>query len=63
MAARYYDSATGRFITKDTYRGSKTEYGTWNLYTYCANNPLKYVDPSGHIVKEIKDCFKWCEKK
>ena len=23
-----------------------------NLYTYCANNPVMYVDPSGHIVTE-----------
>ncbi len=23
-----------------------------NLYTYCCNNPVMYVDPSGHIVTE-----------
>src|SRR4030042_6167271 len=23
----------------------------WNRYTYCLNNPLKYIDPSGNIVK------------
>lgn len=22
---------------------------TWHLYTYCANNPINYEDPSGHV--------------
>ena len=37
-----------RFTQEDTYRGDGL-----NLYAYCANNPVRYVDPSGH----------WCEKK
>ena len=48
MNARYYDSEIGRFITQDTYRGEKDDAGTWHLYTYCANDPINYVDPSGH---------------
>lgn len=48
MNARYYDPATERFLSQDTVRGEKNDSGTWNLYTYCANNPIKYVDPSGH---------------
>ena len=48
MNARYYDSETGRFISKDTYRGGQKDAGTWHLYAYCANNPINYVDPSGH---------------
>ena len=23
------------------------------MYTYCANNPVRYTDPSGHIITEI----------
>ena len=34
----------GRFTQEDTYRGDGL-----NLYTYCQNNPVYYVDPSGHI--------------
>lgn len=48
MNARYYDPETGRFISQDTYRGSIDNPGQWHLYAYCANNPINYVDPSGH---------------
>ncbi|WP_027399773.1 RHS repeat-associated core domain-containing protein [Anaerovorax odorimutans] len=43
LRARHYDPQVGRFIQEDTYRGDGL-----NLYTYVANNPLKYVDPSGY---------------
>ena len=49
MNARYYDPANGRFITKDTYRGGVDNTDQWHLYVYCANNPINYVDPSGHF--------------
>ena len=48
LRARFYNPALARFMQEDTYRGDGL-----NLYTYCANNPVRYVDPSGH----------WCEKK
>ena len=48
LNARYYDPKDGRFLTQDTYRGEADAYETWHLYTYCANNPVNYVDPSGH---------------
>ena len=48
LNARYYDPETGRFISQDTYRVEMGDSGQWHLYTYCANNPINYVDPSGH---------------
>ena len=48
LNARHYDPQDGRFTSQDTYRGKDEEYKTWNLYTYCANNPVGYIDPSGH---------------
>jgi len=48
LRARYYNPSTGRFITKDTYEGSLINPLSQNLYTYVENNPLKYIDPSGH---------------
>lgn len=48
LRARYYDPSTARFISEDTYEGDITNPLSLNLYTYCANNPLIYVDPSGH---------------
>lgn len=29
------------------------DYATWNLYAYCANNPVTYVDPSGHVAEAL----------
>ena len=46
--ARFYDPEDGRFLTQDTYRGENMEPDTLHLYAYCANNPVNYVDPSGH---------------
>ena len=51
LRARYYDPTLGRFITRDSYEGQLTNPLSLNLYTYCHNNPLKYVDPSGHIIE------------
>ncbi len=53
LNARFYDPSTGRFLTQDTYRGERSDADTWHLYAYCANNPINYVDPSGHIALEL----------
>ena len=43
LRARYYNPAIARFTQEDTYYGDGL-----NLYAYCHNNPVMYVDPSGH---------------
>jgi RHS repeat-associated protein len=49
--ARYYDYATGRFLQPDP-----TGYGDGlNLYSYCANNPFNFSDPSGLCKESIFD--------
>ncbi len=55
LNARYYDPKDGVFLSQDTYRGDEKAYGSWNLYAYCAGNPIKYVDPSGHWVDTVVD--------
>ncbi len=49
LRARYYDSSQGRFTAKDTYLGTIPNPLSRNLYTYVENNPLNYIDPSGHV--------------
>ena len=46
--ARYYDVTIGRFISSDTIVPNPANPKAFNRYSYCLNNPLKYVDPSGH---------------
>ena len=53
LNARYYNPEDGRFVTEDTYRGETNEPDTQNLYAYCADNPVNYVDPSGHKAKTV----------
>ncbi|MCT4565098.1 MAG: hypothetical protein N4A68_12410 [Maledivibacter sp.] len=48
LRARYYDPVIGRFVSKDSYEGTLTNPLSMNQYMYCYNNPLMYVDPSGH---------------
>ena len=43
LRARFYNPVIGRFTQEDTYRGDGL-----NLYEYCGNNPVYYVDPTGH---------------
>ncbi|WP_409978434.1 RHS repeat-associated core domain-containing protein [Brevibacillus sedimenti] len=48
LRARYYDPKIGRFISEDTYKGQVDNPLSLNRYTYVHNNPLRFVDPSGH---------------
>lgn len=44
LRARYYDPATGQFITRDPLVGL-----TGQPYAYANNSPLNFTDPSGEI--------------
>lgn len=55
LRARYYNPSTGRFISRDSFAGRRFDPLSLNLYTYCGNNPLRYVDPSGHSYATLPD--------
>ena len=42
--ARHYDAALGRFTTNDPLA---EKYYSMSPYTYCADNPVKFIDPNG----------------
>jgi RHS repeat-associated protein len=46
--ARLYDPAVGRFVSADSIVPEPANPQTLNRYAYTLNNPLKYIDPSGH---------------
>ncbi len=46
--ARYYDPQTGRFTSPDSVAPGKGNPQARNRYSYVLNNPLKFVDPTGH---------------
>jgi RHS repeat-associated protein len=49
--ARWYDPALGRFIQADTIVPEPGNPQALDRYAYVHNNPLKFVDPTGHMVE------------
>ncbi len=48
LNSRYYDPETGRFISPDSLKYLEPETcNGLNLYAYCGNNPVMFVDPNG----------------
>ena len=63
--ARWYDPAIGRFMQADTIVPSHQGTQGFDRYAYVNNNPLKYVDSSGHVIelaKPIRDDFETQEE-
>ena len=50
--ARHYNAALGRFTTVDPL--AEMEYSA-SSYTYCLNNPIKYIDPTGCLASTHTD--------
>ena len=49
MNGRLYDPLLGRFFSPDNYVQLPDFSQSYNRYSYCLNNPLKYTDPSGEL--------------
>ena len=47
MDGRLYDPQIGRFLSPDNYVQLPDLSQSFNRYSYCLNNPLKYTDPDG----------------
>jgi len=55
--ARYYDPSLGRFIQADTIVPDPMNSQQLNRYSYVNNNPLRYIDPSGHCAPDDQACW------
>ncbi len=53
MNGRVYDPKLGRFIQADTFIQFADNTQSYNRYSYVLNNPLRYTDPSGHVIPMI----------
>ncbi len=50
MNGRVYDPTLGRFLSADTVIQSLGATQSINPYSYAWNDPLRYIDPSGHSI-------------
>ncbi|MBX3000485.1 MAG: hypothetical protein KF893_18340 [Caldilineaceae bacterium] len=57
--ARWYDGKLGRFISADPLVPEPRNPQDWNRYSYVRNNPLKYIDPSGHTARSALDLVRY----
>ncbi len=54
MNARFYNPSTGRFLSQDSYKGNAYDPWTQHLYAYTGNNPVNFVDPTGHEMSNLQ---------
>jgi len=52
MNGRMYDPVVARFLGVDPIIQDLGNSQSYNGYSYCLNNPLKYIDPSGYSASE-----------
>ena len=55
---RYYSPFTGSFIQQDSFTGMAMMAQSMNRYAYAMNNPLRFMDRSGHDPDAIQQWFR-----
>jgi len=59
MNGRIYDPEISRFLSPDPVIQDPYSIFSYNRYSYCLNNPLKYTDPSGYVKAEVELGMIW----
>lgn len=49
LGSRFYSPELGRFLNADVYQDTQQGVVGTNMFAYCNNNPICYVDPYGYI--------------
>ncbi len=47
LQSRYYNAEVGRFLNADGYITTGQGVLSYNMFAYCGNNPIRYIDPTG----------------
>ena len=58
LQSRYYDPETCHFISMDSYFVAGDYINGMNMYAYCLNNPVMYVDPTGCMSESAFELMK-----
>ena len=61
LRARHYYPVVGRFLQRDGFGGFSKQPQSLNRYSYVRNNPLRFIDPSGHYADQVLLTHFGCE--
>ena len=61
LQSRYYDPVVGRFLNADAILGANGGIIGYNLFAYCGNNPVIYVDYFGNAYLPFPQLTYWGE--
>ena len=61
LQSRYYDPSIGQFINADCFITTGQGFTGYNMFAYCLNNPVMYIDSSGTFVlaATLTACIAW----
>jgi len=59
MNGRLYDPILGRMFSPDIVIQDEQSSQAYNRYSYCFNNPLRFTDPSGYVVRGTRNYYDW----
>ena len=62
LNSRYYDPLVGRFLNADGVIGANGGIMGYNMFAYCDNNPVMYVDPNGLCKHRANGYCEQCQK-
>ncbi len=53
LGSRFYSPKLGRFLNADKHTDTGTGVNGTNMFAYCNNNPVMFIDPTGEAMRAI----------